>query len=197
MTDTDTTEADTDTPTADTGGAVEILQLMPPTAWEGMLVLGKIATDPKAYRRALRALHDAAVTTTARQDAREKQLDAREKEFEARIAKETAALEREKKSAAGIWKTAQARERAVERREQAAIDRESSSPAPNYRRENTNFMAGSGFAQTIIEPPAVPDAQAPEPSRTVVRTDPAGNEFPSFTTISRTPAPRVGRRGAA
>jgi hypothetical protein len=67
MTDNDTTEAEADAPTADTGGAVEILRLMPPTAWEGMLVLGKIATDPKAFRRMLRALHDSLAAETEAQ----------------------------------------------------------------------------------------------------------------------------------
>jgi hypothetical protein len=73
MSDTDDTGTDTDNPdtatAADAGGAVELaLRLIPPAAWEGMFLLGKIATDPKAVRRHLRQLHDALAAVTAGQD---------------------------------------------------------------------------------------------------------------------------------
>jgi hypothetical protein len=173
----DTTEADTaDTSTADAGGAVEILQLMPPTAWEGMLVLGKIATDPKAYRKALRSLHDAAVATTARQDAREKQLDAREKELEA----ERVEVDQQKKSAASTWATVRSREQAVEAREERCDAREAegqrgSSPPRNYRHPDDDFhpIEGSGMSRTFTAP------------RTV-RHDDLGQLYAAHTTLTRT-----------
>jgi hypothetical protein len=67
--DTDDTIADPTDTAADAGGAVELaLRLIPPTAWEGMFLLGKIATDPKAVRRHLRQLHDALAAVTAGRD---------------------------------------------------------------------------------------------------------------------------------
>jgi hypothetical protein len=36
------------------------------------------------------------------------------------------------------------------------------------RRTDDNFMAGSGFARTFIDPPAAPSAPPPKQSHTVV-----------------------------
>jgi hypothetical protein len=171
---TDTTEAGADKPTADTGGAVSLLRLMPPTAWEGMLVIGKIATDAKAYRRALRGLHDAAVATTATQDARERQLDAREKELDARAAKlaagEAALADEQKKL----------RDREVahfvekNRWDDAQKLREGSA-VRNSRHPDDDFVPiqGSGMSRTFTAPPRT------------VRTDALGQPFPEHTTLTR------------
>lgn len=88
----DTDDNMTDATAADAGGPVELLRLMPPTAWEGMLVIGKIATDPKAYRRALRALHDSLAAVTAGQD----KLAADRAEQDAQLAKDRAEISAER-----------------------------------------------------------------------------------------------------
>jgi hypothetical protein len=176
MTDNDTTEAEADAPTADTGGAVEILRLMPPTAWEGMLVLGKIATDPKAFRRMLRALHDSLAAET---EAQKKTRDERAA-FEEYQAKETAELEQQKKTAASTWAMVRSREQAVEAREElercAAREAEPGPAARQYRHPDDDGWtapAGSGMSRTFTAP------------RTV-RHDDLGQPYAAHTTLTRT-----------
>jgi hypothetical protein len=184
---TDTTQADTGTdtatPTADTDGAVEFLRLMPPTAWEAMLIAGKIATDPKAFRRALRALHDAAVTTTAAQDAREKQLDAREAAVAEYEKTSRAEIEQQRKTTGQIWEGAKARESAVEEREERCRERE--------HELGWDYTPPSGFQHiegtTIRQEP-------PPPVRRTVRVGNTGEPFPDATTITREAEEPAGAR---
>jgi hypothetical protein len=64
------------------------------------------------------------------------------------------------------------------------------------RRTDDNFMAGSGFARTFIEPPDAPSEPPPEPSRTVIIK--VGREGTTLTqTVEEPVRPRVGRKGAA
>jgi hypothetical protein len=183
----DTPDTDTIDTTADAGGTVELLRLMPPTAWEGMLVLGKIATDPKAYRRALRGLHDAAVATTATQDARDRQLDAREKELDARAAKLAAG------EAALADEQTKLREREVahfvEKNRWDEVHREDST-VRNYHPDDDGWTApaGSGMSRTFAPPRSAVPSEPPPQSHTVR----VGREG---TTLSQTiEAPPAGAR---
>jgi hypothetical protein len=181
MTDTDTTDDATATAAA-AGGAVELaLRLIPPAAWEGMFLLGKIATDPKAIRRHLRQLHDSLV---AEAEAQKKTQEDRAA-FDEYKAKETAELDEQKKTAASIWERAQSRERAVDAREQACRERETALGL-NARNPDDDFvpMQGSGMSRTYPR---------------TVRHDDLGQAFPEHTTLTRqteTPEPEgpVGAR---
>jgi len=85
--------ADTVDTAADAGGAVELApRLIPPAAWEGMFLLGKIATDPKAVRRHLRQLHDALAAVSAGQA----KLASEREQFTRYVAETTAELEQQR-----------------------------------------------------------------------------------------------------
>jgi hypothetical protein len=184
-------DTDTETAGADAGGVVELLRLMPPTAWEAMLVVGKIVTDPKAYRRALRGLHDAAVATTATQDARDKAQDARDKALDERAQKLAAG----EAALADAQKKHRDREVAhfVEKNRWDEVHREDST-VRNYHPDDDGWTApaGSGMARTFAPPRSpVPSEPPPEQSRTVR----VGREGTTLSqTVEQPVRVRVGRR---
>jgi hypothetical protein len=159
----------------------ELLATRLPDSFKAANNLIELANNAKETKRNLRALHDAMAAASAAQV----KLAADRAAFDEYKAKETAEIEEQRKTTVSTYATVRSRESAVAGREERCAAREAELRGGyqprNSRHENTNFMAGSGFAQTIIEPPPVSDEPPPEQApRTVVRVGRAG------TTLSQT-----------
>lgn len=197
-----------DTTETDAGDAVELaLRLIPPTAWDGMLVLGKIATDPKAVRRHLRQLHDALASVTAGQDklaADRAAFDEYERTTREELTAQAAKL-REGQIALATTKDAR-EERLAERCSRInelerywAFIGEDDDVKSRFRSAEFSALykarSAYGYASDATAGlDGIAQHMAEKFPRRTTRSDPQGTPFPAHTTITHSPEPPVAAR---